>query len=56
MNAEVQKSIRHHLENWKTRRSLVRTKGSSATSRTKDWWLRPRTESMRYVQELHIVL
>nr|CAH7727220.1 unnamed protein product [Callosobruchus chinensis] len=55
MNAEVQKSIRHHLENWKTRRSLVRTKGSSATSRTKDWWLRPRTESMRRCTEWTLV-
>ncbi|XP_018562681.1 diuretic hormone receptor-like, partial [Anoplophora glabripennis] len=46
LNTEVQNTVRHHLENWKTRRSLGPSRLRSG-SRSKDWSPRSRTESIR---------
>ncbi|XP_044266747.1 diuretic hormone receptor-like isoform X2 [Tribolium madens] len=46
LNTEVQNTVRHHFETWKTRRSLGPSRLRSG-SRSKDWSPRSRTESIR---------
>nr|XP_023011703.1 diuretic hormone receptor-like [Leptinotarsa decemlineata] len=54
LNTEVQNTLRHHIETWKTRRSLG-PKGLRASARSKDWSPRSRTESIRlYSQPTNI--
>ncbi|CAH1101345.1 unnamed protein product [Psylliodes chrysocephalus] len=54
LNTEVQNTLRHHMENWKTRRSLG-PRGLRSGSRSKDWSPRSRTESIRlYSQPTNI--
>ncbi|KAJ8913141.1 hypothetical protein NQ315_006059 [Exocentrus adspersus] len=50
LNTEVQNTVRHHLQNWKTRRSLGPSRLRSG-SRSKDWSPRSRTESIRHENE-----
>ncbi|XP_074036699.1 diuretic hormone receptor isoform X3 [Leptinotarsa decemlineata] len=45
LNTEVQNTVRHHFDNWKTSRSLGPRMRSG--SRSKDWSPRSRTESIR---------
>ncbi|XP_049823809.1 diuretic hormone receptor-like isoform X2 [Aethina tumida] len=49
LNTEVQNTVRHHLENWKTSRSLGPSRNRSG-SRSKDWSPRSRTESIRVTE------
>lgn len=51
LNTEVQNTVRHHFETWKTRRSLGPSRLRSG-SRSKDWSPRSRTESIRWVKGL----
>ncbi|XP_050505663.1 diuretic hormone receptor-like [Diabrotica virgifera virgifera] len=54
LNTEVQNTLRHHFENWKTRRSLG-PRSLRSGSRSKDWSPRSRTESIRlYSQPTNI--
>ncbi|KAG5885179.1 hypothetical protein JTB14_000942 [Gonioctena quinquepunctata] len=54
LNTEVQNTMRHHFETWRTRRSLG-PRGLRASSRGKDWSPRSRTESIRlYSQPTNI--
>ncbi|KAK9731690.1 hypothetical protein QE152_g13439 [Popillia japonica] len=46
LNTEVQNTLKHHLETWKTSRSLGQRRLRSE-SRSKDWSPRSRTESIR---------
>ncbi|XP_076265689.1 diuretic hormone receptor-like isoform X2 [Rhynchophorus ferrugineus] len=46
MNAEVQNTLRHHFQTWKTKKSLRQNRLRSS-SRSKDWSPRSRTESLR---------
>ncbi|GJQ71319.1 putative Secretin family 7 transmembrane receptor [Trypoxylus dichotomus] len=46
LNTEVQNTLKHHLETWKTSRSLGKRRLRSE-SRSKDWSPRSRTESIR---------
>ncbi|CAG9772919.1 unnamed protein product [Ceutorhynchus assimilis] len=48
LNTEVQNTLKHHFENWKTKKSLGPSRLRSS-SRSKDWSPRSRTESLRYV-------
>ncbi|XP_050297140.1 diuretic hormone receptor-like isoform X2 [Anthonomus grandis grandis] len=49
LNAEVQNTVKHHFENWKTQRSLGPSRLRSS-SRSKDWSPRSRTESLRITE------
>lgn len=49
LNTEVQNAIRHHIDNWNTRRSLGPSRLRSG-SRSKDWSPRSRTESIRITE------
>ncbi|CAH2007365.1 unnamed protein product [Acanthoscelides obtectus] len=54
LNAEVQNTVRHHFETWKTRRTLG-SRSLRCGSRSKDWSPRSRTESIRlYSQPTNI--
>ncbi|XP_048524326.1 diuretic hormone receptor isoform X2 [Dendroctonus ponderosae] len=46
LNTEVQNTLKHHFENWKTKKSLGPSRLRSS-SRSKDWSPRSRTESLR---------
>ncbi|XP_060529993.1 diuretic hormone receptor-like isoform X2 [Cylas formicarius] len=46
LNMEVQNTLKHHFENWKTKKSLGPNRLRSS-SRSKDWSPRSRTESIR---------
>ncbi|VEN51418.1 unnamed protein product, partial [Callosobruchus maculatus] len=46
LNTEVQNTVKHHFETWKTRRTLG-SRSLRSGSRSKDWSPRSRTESIR---------
>ncbi|CAG9813259.1 unnamed protein product [Phaedon cochleariae] len=54
LNTEVQNAVRHHFNNWKTRRSLGPSR-LRAGSRSRDWSPRSRTESIRRTTEWTLV-
>ncbi|KAH1012167.1 hypothetical protein HUJ05_011371 [Dendroctonus ponderosae] len=49
LNTEVQNTLKHHFENWKTKKSLGPSRLRSS-SRSKDWSPRSRTESLRITE------
>lgn len=49
LNTEVQNTVRHHLETWKTIRSLG-PRAQRSGSRSRDWSPRSRTESIRITE------
>ncbi|KAL1506204.1 hypothetical protein ABEB36_005606 [Hypothenemus hampei] len=49
LNTEVQNTLKHHFENWKTEKSIGPSRLRSS-SRSKDWSPRSRTESLRITE------